>query len=160
MNNPINFKPDPKLDLVLERVVDVPRELVWAAWTTAEHLKKWITPAPWKTVDCEVDLRPGGIFRIEMHGPEGQVQNVAGCFLEIVKNERLIWTDALAPGYRPSKEPFFTAVILFEPHEKGTKYTAIAIHRDEETRQKHEQMGFHAGWGKGVDQLVELAKKM
>jgi uncharacterized protein YndB with AHSA1/START domain len=54
---------DPRLDLVLERVVDVAPELVWAAWTVPAHVKKWFTPAPWKTVDCEIDLRPGGIFR-------------------------------------------------------------------------------------------------
>ena len=63
---------DSKLDLVLERVVDVPRELVWAAWTKPEHIMKWFTPAPWTTVDCEIDLRPGGIFRTVMRSPEGQ----------------------------------------------------------------------------------------
>ena len=50
---------DPKTDLVLERVVDVAPELVWKAWTTPEYLKQWFTPAPWKTVGCEIDLRPG-----------------------------------------------------------------------------------------------------
>ena len=58
--------PDPRLDLILERIVDVPPELVWAAWTTPEHVKQWFTPAPWKTVECEIDLRPGGIFRTVM----------------------------------------------------------------------------------------------
>ena len=52
-------RPDPKLDLVLERVVDVPPHLVWEAWTQPEHLKKWFCPRPWKTIDCEMDLRPG-----------------------------------------------------------------------------------------------------
>ena len=58
------YKIDPKLDLVLERVVDVPPELVWRAWTEPKHLMPWFTPAPWKTVDCEIDLRPGGIFQV------------------------------------------------------------------------------------------------
>ena len=49
-----------------------PRELVWKAWTMPEHLKKWFTPAPWQTVECEIDLRPGGIFRTVMRSPEGQ----------------------------------------------------------------------------------------
>ena len=57
-NSPVN----PKLDLVLERVVDVPRELVWRAWTEPELMKQWFTPAPWQTVDCEVDLRPAEFF--------------------------------------------------------------------------------------------------
>ena len=59
------FSVDPKLDLVLERYVDVPCERVWAAWTQPEHIKKWFTPAPWQTVECEIDLRPGGLFRTE-----------------------------------------------------------------------------------------------
>ena len=54
---------DPKLDLMLERVIDVPRELVWKAWTTPEYVVKWFTPAPWQTVDCKIDLRPGGLER-------------------------------------------------------------------------------------------------
>ena len=60
------YKIDPKLDLILEREIDVPPELVWRAWTEPQHLMKWFTPAPWKTVECEIDLRPGGIFRTVM----------------------------------------------------------------------------------------------
>ena len=72
MTRSIIHQPDPKLDLVLERIVDVPRELVWMAWTAPEHLKKWFTPVPWTTVDCEIDLRPGGIFRTVMRSPEAE----------------------------------------------------------------------------------------
>jgi uncharacterized protein YndB with AHSA1/START domain len=155
----------------LERVVDVPRELVWIAWTNPEHVKKWFTPAPWTTIDCEIDLRPGGIFRTVMCSPEGQEFPNVGCYLEVIKNEKLVWTNALAPGYRPSNRPYdveaaecgsiiFTAVISLEPHGNGTKYTALAIHRDEEDRKKHEEMGFYDGWGKALDQLVAVVKKM
>ena len=157
-------QPDPRLDLVLERIVDVPRELVWAAWTKPEHIKKWFTPAPWKTVDCEIDLRPGGIFRTVMRSPEGQDHPNVGCYLEVIENEKLVWTIALAPGYRPSngpsEVPFFTAVIALEPQGKGAKYTAIVIHKDEADRKKHEEMGFHDGWGKALDQLVAHMKKL
>src|SRR5262245_39079204 len=96
------MKLDPKLDLVLERVVDVPPSLVWACWTMPKHIKKWFTPAPWKTVECKVDLQPGGTFYTVFEGPEGQRIPNAGCFLEIVKNERLVWTNALLAGYRPA----------------------------------------------------------
>lgn len=158
------LKPDPRLDLMLERIVDVPPALVWAAWTKPEHVKKWFTPAPWTTVDCEIDLRPGGIFRTVMRSPEGQEFPHIGCYLEIVENEKLVWTDALAPGYRPSNRktevPTFTAIIALEPHGKGTKYTALAMHKDEEGCKKHEAMGFYEGWGKVLDQLVALAKTM
>ncbi len=73
------YKIDPKLDLILEREIDVPPELVWRAWTEPQHLMKWFTPAPWKTVECEIDLRPGGIFRTVMRSPEGQDMDNAGC---------------------------------------------------------------------------------
>jgi uncharacterized protein YndB with AHSA1/START domain len=163
MTGTITHQVDPKLDLVLERVVDVAPNLVWAAWTRPEYLKQWFTPAPWQTVDCEIDLRPGGVFRTVMRSPEGQEFPNEGCYLEVIENEKLVWTAALKPGYRPqtaTSELLFTAVILLRPHGAGTKYTAMAIHGDEEGARKHATMGFHDGWGKALDQLVALAKRM
>jgi uncharacterized protein YndB with AHSA1/START domain len=157
---------DSRLDLVLERVVDVPPRLVWAAWTQPEHLKRWFTPAPWRTVEAEVDLRPGGIFRTVMQGPNGERMDNAGCWLEIVEPRRLVWTGALAPGFRPRHTPpgsfLMTAILEFEPQDggKSTKYTARVLHADEDGRRMHEQMGFHAGWGKALEQLVAVAKTM
>ena len=166
MIKPMIHQPNPELDLVLERITDVRRDLVWAAWTQPEHIKKWFTPAPWKTIDCEIDLRPGGIFRTVMQSPEGESFPGSGCYLEVIENEKLVWTSALLPGYRPAPpkagefEFPFTAVITLEPHGTGTKYTALVIHADREACQKHEQMKFHDGWGKAFDQLVALAKEM
>lgn len=153
-----NYKPDPNLDLVLERVIDVPPELVWKVWTQPEHLKKWFSPRPWQTTECEIDLRPGGSFKTVMRSPEGQDYPGHGCILEVIANQKLVWTDALAGGYRPNGSPYMTAMLILEPSGKGTKYTAIAIHTDEATRKKHEDMGFHTGWGTALDQLVEYAK--
>ena len=154
-----------KLDLVLERVVDVAPELVWKAWTTPEYLKQWFTPAPWKTVECELDVRPGGIFRTVMESPEGQRFPNIGCFLEVIPNAKLVWTGALLPGYRPAdlgaEVPFvFTAIVEIEPHAGGTKYKATAMHSNDDGRSKHEAMGFHHGWSASLDQLVALAKTM
>lgn len=153
-------KIDPKLDLVLERVIDVPPELVWRCWTEPEHLKPWFAPKPWTTTHCEIDLRPGGKFASTMRSPEGEDFPSEGCYLEVVPTSRLVWTDALQGGYRPSPEPFFTAVLTFEPNGKGTRYRAVAIHRDPEGRKKHEEMGFHEGWGTVLDQLVVYAKAL
>ncbi len=161
-----NYKPDPRLDLVMERIVDVPRELVWKAWTTPGYLKKWFTPAPWTTTYCEIDLRPGGIFRTVMRSPDGVDHPNTGCYLEVVENEKLVWTDALEQGYRPSNQPndcidsFFTAIIMLEPHGNGTKYTVIALHPDEESRKRHEERGFDKGWGAALDQLVAFVKTL
>lgn len=152
------IQPDSKTDLVFERIVDVPREKVWAAWTQPELLKQWFTPAPWKTVACEIDLRPGGAFKTTMQSPEGQEFPNSGCYLEVIPNEKLVWTDALGPGYRPSEKPFFTCVLTLEAHGEGTRYRAIAMHKDEEVRKNHEAMGFMDGWGKAFDQLVALIK--
>ena len=154
------WKPDPKLDLVLERVVNVPRELVWAAWTKPEHVVHWFAPKPWTTTHCEIDLRPGGIISFTMRSPEGKDFPNTGCVLEVVPQERLVWTDALLPGYRPSEKPFFTAIIALEKQGNGTRYTATAIHRDAAGRKQHEEMGFHKGWGQCLDQLVAYSKTM
>lgn len=155
-----NGQADPHLDLVLTRVIDVPRALVWKVWTQPEHLKKWFAPRPWTTVDCEIDLRRGGIFKFVMRSPEGQDFPNIGCFLEVVEPETLIWTDALAPGFRPSTKPFFTAILTLEEHGAGTRYTARALHKDGADRQQHADMGFAEGWGQCLDQLVEVAKAM
>jgi uncharacterized protein YndB with AHSA1/START domain len=157
---PSQYQPDPKLDLVLEREIDVPADLVWTAWTEPKHLVNWFAPKPWTITECEIDLRPGGKLQFVMRSPEGQDYPNLGCYLEVVPKERLVWTDALLPGYRPAAEPFFTAVVTIEPRGSGTLYRAIAIHKDEDGRKKHEQMGFHEGWGMVLDQLVEYVKQM
>jgi uncharacterized protein YndB with AHSA1/START domain len=160
MSKSADFPVDPKFDLVFERVVEVPPELVFAAWTEPKHLVKWFAPAPWVTVSCEIDLRPGGRFNTVMRSPEGQEFPGQGCYLEVVKDRKLVWTDALVEGYRPSNGGMpFTGILTFEPEGKGTRYHVVARHLDEEGRKKHEAMGFQEGWGKALDQLVALMKK-
>jgi uncharacterized protein YndB with AHSA1/START domain len=151
-------QPDPRLDLVLERLIDVPPERVWAAWTQPDLVQQWFAPAPWTTADCEIDLRPGGIFRVLMRSPEGTDIPVTGCFLEIVPNEKLVWTDTLGPGFRPSATPFITAVIQLKRQGTGTRYQAIALHANEDVRRQHEEKGFLQGASQCLDQLVALMK--
>jgi uncharacterized protein YndB with AHSA1/START domain len=169
MVNP--YQPNPELDLMFDRVVDVPREKIWQAWTTPELLLPWFCPLPWRTVACEIDLRPGGLFHTVMQSPEGQTFPNDGCFLEIIPNEKLVWTNALEPGFRPAKQPeaspghecaefLMTATISLEQHANGTKYTALVQHANKEARVKHEKMGFQEGWRTALDQLVAMMKKM
>ena len=73
---------NPDLDLVLERVVDVPPELLFKAWTTPKHLMPWFCPKPYATVACEIDLRPGGQFFAQMVDPDGnKLPTEPGCYL-------------------------------------------------------------------------------
>jgi uncharacterized protein YndB with AHSA1/START domain len=171
MSNLKKFEPNPELDLLFERIVDVDPDRVWDGWTTSEQLTQWFTPSPWKTVACEIDLRPGGIFSTVMRSPEGQEFPNLGCYLEVIKNKRLVWTNALEPDFRPAKRPVetpghecaefsMTAIISLEHHEKGTKYTALVMHANKEDRARHEKMGFQEGWGIALDQLVAMIKKM
>uniref|UniRef100_UPI00241D8F0D SRPBCC domain-containing protein n=1 Tax=Acinetobacter venetianus TaxID=52133 RepID=UPI00241D8F0D len=82
-------------------------------------------------------------------------------FLEIIEGEKLVFTDAYTEDWKPSENPFMTAMIIFENHDDGsTKYTAIARHRTPEARQQHEDMGFFHGWGTVVDQLEAYAQKL
>lgn len=158
MSRSNHYTPDPKLDLVFERVVAVPPALIWRAWTNPDLITQWFTPAPWKTVACEIDLRPGGIFCTVMESPEGEAFPMVGCYLDIVPHEKLVWTNTLAPDYRPAETsghgPCITAIIRLDPHEGGTRYTAIALHKDAAACQAHLDMGFHAGWGRAFEQLV------
>lgn len=158
--------PDPALDLVIERIVDVPPALMWRAWTEPAHLKQWFCPRPWTTPECDVDLRRGGLFRAVLQGPDGTRHEHRFCYLEIDAPRRLVWTTALEPGYRPTPAedsggvPHFTAVITLEPHGAGTKYTAMARHRDPAGASRHAAMGFHEGWGAATTQLVEHARTL
>jgi len=159
MPTPIN----PLLDLHFERPVALPKEKIWQAWTTPALITQWFTPNPWKTIECEIDLRPGGIFSTLMQSPEGQNFPNMGCFLEIIPNQRLVWTNAFEPGFRPAKIDdtmfAFTGIIELSDHPEGTLYSATVMHGDTDSCHKHNSMGFHQGWGAALDQLVALMQQ-
>jgi len=148
-------------ELVLSRVIDSPREKLYRCWTEPALLKQWFVPKPWTIAKAEVDVRPGGSSLIVMRSPEGQEMPNPGVFLEVVKNERLVLTDAYTSAWVPSAKPFMTAIVTFEDLGGGkTRYTARALHWTAEDREAHEKMGFHEGWGTCADQLAALAKTL
>jgi uncharacterized protein YndB with AHSA1/START domain len=157
------------LDLVLERTLDAPRDLVWKAWTDPEHLKRWFAPKPYEISEVEMELRPGGVFRIRMTGPDGfdTGHGNPGGMLEVIEGERLSWTSAHGPGYRPAEmgegcESFpMTAIVTLEDAGDGkTFYRAVALHRTVADRDMHDKMGFQEGWGTCAAQLEEVAQAL
>lgn len=153
---------NPQLDLELIREVPVSPEAVFAAWTNPESVKGWFAPRPYSITTCEIDLRPGGGFRTAMASPDGEeLFDNTGCYLEIVPNQRLVWTEALSTGFRPQPSSMpFTAILELQPTASGgCQYRALAIHQDPEGRKQHDDMGFISGWGTVLDQLVEHIQK-
>ncbi|HWQ90999.1 MAG TPA: SRPBCC family protein [Clostridia bacterium] len=143
-------------ELVISRIIDAPRQKLYQAWTQPELLKQWFAPAPWTTPRAETDVRPGGANLIVMRGPDGQEFPHRGVYLEVVENERLVFTDAYTRAWEPSDKPFITVVVTFENENGKTKYTARVRHWSVGDRELHEKMGFYAGWGQCADQLTAL----
>ncbi len=134
-------------ELVLTRLIAAPRRNLYRCWTEPELLKWWFTPPPYRAVRAELDLRPGGSNLIVMQGPDGTEFPNRGIYLEIVENERLVFTDAYVSAWEPSEKPFMTAIITFTDEAGGTRYTPRALHWSVADREAHEKMGFHEGWG-------------
>ena len=147
-------------ELVLTRLIDAPREKLYRAWTDATLLKQWFAPLPWTTPHAELDVRPGGASKIVMRSPEGNDMPCPGVFLEVVPNQRLVFTDAYTSAWQPSQKPFMTVILTFEDEGGKTRYTARVRHWTVADREAHEKMGFHQGWGQCADQLTALAAKL
>lgn len=148
-------------ELILEKIVDAPRDLIWRCWTDPKHLVHWFTPKPWLTTECKIDLRVGGEFYTLMKSPDGGDFPNRGVYLEIVPNEKLVFTDAYTPGWEPTENPFFTAIVELADAGNGkTKYTARGRHWSVENCKKHAEMGFYDGWGKALEQMVAHIKTL
>ncbi len=157
------FAIDPRLDLVFERFIDAPKHLVWEALTKPEHLKEWYMPRAWGSVaNCELEVRPGGIFSIDIATGDGQEFPNLGCFLEVVPMERLSWTSMLFPGFRPAvfDDVPITAIVTMESVGSGTRYVFMALHRDEADLEKNKTSGWQQGTEIALDQFVEHVTSM
>jgi uncharacterized protein YndB with AHSA1/START domain len=153
--------PNSDRELVLTRLIDAPREKLFRCWTEPKLIVQWFTPPPWKTVHAETDVRPGGSSYIVMKGPDGTEMPNRGIYLEVVKNEKLVFTDAYTTAWEPSAKPFFTGILTFEDAGDGkTRYTARVVHWTKEDCEAHAKMGFHEGWGVATDQMAALARTL
>jgi uncharacterized protein YndB with AHSA1/START domain len=161
MSNQVTI--DPKLDFALERFIDAPPRLVWDALTKPEHVKEWYMPKAWGRVSrTEMDVRPGGIFRIDIATADGREVPNLGCFLEVIPMERLVWTSMLFPGYRPAvfDDIPITAIVTIERVGAGTRYLFTALHRDEADLETNMASGWREGTEIALDQLVAHLRTM
>lgn len=136
----------------------MPRALVWDCWTTPAHIRQFFVPRPHTVTACEIDLRVGGRFNTSFD-VEGAEMHNKGVYLELIPQEKLVFTDTYTEGWKPAPDPFMTAILLFsDAPDGGTTYTAIARHRTPEICKTHEDMGFFGGWGTAAQQLEDYAK--
>lgn len=151
---------DADRDLVLSRLIAAPRDKVFRAWTEPELLRQWFAPAPYTTPIAETDVRVGGASFLVMRSPEGNEIPCRGVYLEVVENEKLVFTDAYTAAWEPSQKPFMTVIVTFADEAGGTRYTARVRHWTAADREEHEKMGFHEGWGQCANQLAALAARL
>ena len=147
-------------DLILTRMIDSPPEHVFRAWTEPELMKQWFAPLPWTTPTVETDVRPGGSSLIVMRSPDGVEFPNRGVYLEVVKNQRLVFTDAYNGAWELAEKPFMTVILTFEEVDGKTKYTALVRHWTVADREAHEQMGFHVGWAMCTEQLAAVVSSI
>jgi uncharacterized protein YndB with AHSA1/START domain len=167
--------PNPELDLVLTRTLNVSPAKAYRCWTEPALITQWFTPPPWTTPHAVMDVRVGGMSHITMRGPANadgtlapDVPNAA-IYLTVIPNERLISTNAFGASFTPV--PIKNALMAFHfvidlhfgvvaGDAKQTAYTATCRHWTVESKTAHEAMGFHVGWGIATDQLEALAKTL
>jgi uncharacterized protein YndB with AHSA1/START domain len=140
-------------EIVMSRVFDAPRTLVFDAWTKPELLKRWLgVRGGWSMVVCEVDLRVGGAYRFMWRGPEGAEMGMGGVYREIVRPERLVATESFDDPWYPG-EAVDTTVLV----EEGGKTTATTtvLYESEEIRDAVLESGMARGVAESYDMLAE-----
>lgn len=161
MATKVDIAPNNDNELVMARIMDATPEQLFRVWTDPTLTPQWFCPKPWRAETTKMDLRPGGASVTTMYGPDGEVFPNAGVYLEVVPNEKLVFTDFFTEGWVPSENPMMTAVVTFEARPDGkTLYIARAGHPSAEKKAQHEQMGFEEGWGIVAEQLEALAKTL
>lgn len=154
---------DAQRDIVFERFIDAPKHLVWEALTRPEHIAEWYMPKQWgRVAHAALDLRPGGEFRIDIVVGEGQVVPNFGCVLDVVPQERLVWTSMLFAGYRPAvfDDVPITAIFTMESVGSGTRYVFTALHRTDADCETNKSSGWQQGTEIALDQFLERIQSM
>jgi len=152
--------------LVIERVFDAPRELVWKAWTEPERIMRWWGPKGYTSPACKIDLRVGGRYLYCMRSPEGQDLWSTGVYREIVPFERMVCTNSFADengNVVPASDYGITtdlplemlATVTFE--DLGGK-TKLTLRHEGFPAGEMSEMA-QAGWNETFDKLAESLAK-
>jgi uncharacterized protein YndB with AHSA1/START domain len=142
------------LEIVLTRVFNAPRHLVFEASTKPEHVKNWWGPRCTKLITCEIDFRVGGSWRFVMLGPDGKEHVFKGVYHEIVVPERIVSTECFDEPAVGSPE--WQVTTTYEERDGKTTLTSRCLHPSREHRDGHLQSGMEAGAGETFDRLEEL----
>ena len=141
--------------VVLTRVFDAPRDLVFRAWTDPRQLAQWWGPHNFTNPRCEVDVRPGGALRIDMRGPDGVVYPCAGVFREVVEPERLVFTTAALDAAGNAMFEVLNTVTFVE-HQGKTKLTLHAEVASATPQADRFLAGMEEGWSQSLERLASL----
>jgi len=147
-------------ELTITRLIDAPREALFRCWTDPDLIPLWFCPPPWGVSEAHSDVRAGGSTLIVMRGPNGEEIPNRGVYLEVIPNEKIVFTDAFTEAWVPSDKPFMTGILTFADEGGKTRYTAVVRHWTAEDMAQHQAMGFEQGWGIATDQLEAVAKRI
>ena len=140
-------------ELVLTRIFDAPRELVFKAWTDAKHVSQWWGPHGFANPICELDLRSGGTMLIHMRGPDGTVYPMTGVYQEVVTPERLVFTSAALDLDGNAMFEVLTTVTFAEVSGKTKQILRARVIK--KTAQAAPYLaGMETGWTQSLERLA------
>src|SRR3970282_872322 len=142
-------------ELVIQRVFDAPRELVFRAYTDPEALVRWWGPREWTTEVRSMDVRPGGRWHYVMRGPGGEEAWGIATYREVVPPERLVYTDAFSDAEGSTVPPEMEITVIFEDQGGKTLLSSTTLFASTEERQQVIEMGVVEGMGQTLDRLDE-----
>jgi len=146
-------------EIVITRLIDAPRELVFTAWTDPNHVAHWWGPKGFTTTIHEMDLRPGGVWRLVMHGPDGTDYPNKIIFVEVVKPERLVYTNSGGKKGGPSAK--FQNTVTFEEQGGKTKLSMrMVFSSPEELEHVVKVYGAIEGGKQTLERLEEYLAKL
>ena len=153
-----NIMTNEERELVLTRVFDAPRELVFKAWTDPKQVAQWWGPHRFTNPVCDLDVRPGGAIRIHMRGPDGTVYPMTGVYNEVVEPERLVFTSAALDA---DGNPMFEVLTTVTFAEQGGKTKQIMRARVIKSTAEAAPYikGMETGWTQSLERLAESLAK-